>query len=88
MTDTDDDALDPYLTVQEIAKLLKVHEWTVREWVKRRDLKAFRLGDAAGLRIRRSDFLRFRDVRFTDLEPAKIGKSSPGEVITTEETNS
>ncbi|MBO6602390.1 MULTISPECIES: helix-turn-helix domain-containing protein [Rhodophyticola] len=34
----------PFMTTQEIAKLLKVREQTVRSWIHLRDLRAVKLG--------------------------------------------
>jgi excisionase family DNA binding protein len=34
----------PFLTIHEIAELLKVREPTVRGWIRRQELRAVRLG--------------------------------------------
>lgn len=44
---------DPdWLTVKEYAKLLRVHERTVRRWIKRGDLDAKQHGKRGELRIK------------------------------------
>ena len=48
-----------FLTVEEVAERLKVHHYTVRRWLKTRELKGYPLGDRAGWRIREVDLLEF-----------------------------
>ncbi len=51
---------DEWLTVQEITQILKVHEESVRRWIRGRELPAILLGSArGGYRVRRSDLDRF-----------------------------
>jgi excisionase family DNA binding protein len=57
-----------WMTVQDIAADLKVHEETVRRWIRSEDLPAILLGSAkGGYRVRRSDYDRFVVERFGDL---------------------
>jgi excisionase family DNA binding protein len=47
------------LTVDEVARRLKLHPETVRRWIRAGKLRAIRLGsDRAGLRIRASEIQR------------------------------
>ena len=47
------------LTVDEVARRLKLHPETVRRWIRAGKLRAIRLGsDRAGLRIRVSEVQR------------------------------
>src|SRR5262245_44993417 len=53
---------DELLTVEDVTRILKVHEETVRRWIRNRELPARLLGSArGGYRIRRSDLDRFID---------------------------
>ncbi len=55
---------DPFLTVAEVATLLKLNQQTVRNWIDQGSLPALRVGRR--VRIRRSDFERL-------LEQGEIG---------------
>ncbi len=48
---------DEWLSVEEVAQILKMDEETVRRWIRSRQLKAYRFG--RDLRIRRDDFDKF-----------------------------
>lgn len=49
-----------YLTIKEAAKQLKKHPATLRRWIKKRKLKATKLGGKYGVYlIERSDLLEF-----------------------------
>ena len=50
---------DEWLTVQDVVRLLGVHEDTVRRWLRSGQLKGRRLGGRAGYRIRRPDLDAF-----------------------------
>ena len=52
---------DEMLTVEEVAKMLKVHVKTVRHWINSGELKAMDIG--RGYRISRSDLQEFIDRR-------------------------
>lgn len=53
-----------YLTIQEVASLLNVHEETIRRYVRAKDLPAIKLRGV--YRIRREDFERFLKNRQTE----------------------
>lgn len=54
-----------WLTVRDVATSLKVHEETVRRWIRRGDLVALDLGGPrAGYRVRRSDLDQFIEDNF------------------------
>jgi excisionase family DNA binding protein len=55
---------DEWLSVEEIAQILKMDEETVRRWIRNRQLKAYRFG--RDLRIRRDDFDKFVKERALD----------------------
>jgi excisionase family DNA binding protein len=49
-----------WMTVRDVAESLKVHEETVRRWIRRGDLVALDLGGPrAGYRVRPSDLDQF-----------------------------
>jgi excisionase family DNA binding protein len=50
---------DSFLTVAEVAELLKLNQQTVRNWIDQGSLPALRVGRR--VRIRRSDFERVLD---------------------------
>jgi excisionase family DNA binding protein len=49
--------LDETLTIEEVAQILRVHEQTVRNLIRQRKLKAFRVGTQ--LRVKRSELERY-----------------------------
>jgi excisionase family DNA binding protein len=51
-------SMDEYLTVAEIAELLKINPQTVRNWIDRRELPAVRVGQRR-VRVRQSDLDAF-----------------------------
>ena len=51
--------MDTFLTVNEIAKDLKVERRTVIRWVESGQLHAFKPGGGRFWRVRRQDFQRF-----------------------------
>jgi excisionase family DNA binding protein len=57
---------DEWLTVEEVAKQLKMDEETVRKWIRRRQLKAYKFG--RDYRIRSQDFETFIRERAVDSE--------------------
>jgi excisionase family DNA binding protein len=60
-----DNHADEWLTVQEITQFLKVHEESVRRWIRSGDLPAILLGSSkGGYRIRRADYDRFLEEKF------------------------
>ena len=60
-----------WYTVEDVVEMLKVHEQTVRRWLKSEELHGVLLGRKAGWRIRASELERFLDARDT----AKTGKA-------------
>ena len=56
---------DRWITVADIVDALKVHEQTVRRWIREGELPATELGGKSGYRIRKSDFDRFIEGRST-----------------------
>ncbi len=70
MSDNDHDT---WLTVQDITQILKVHEESVRRWIRSGDLPAILLGSTkGGYRVRRSDLDQFIDEKF-----GGVGKAAP-----------
>lgn len=55
-----------WMSVQDVATLLRVNEETVRRWVRSGDLPVLRLGDdvRSGYRIRRDEVERFIAERY------------------------
>lgn len=49
--------MDELLTIKEVAEFLKVSERTVRNWIDKGELKAFRFG--LQYRIKKADFENF-----------------------------
>ena len=59
------DELERMLTVQDVTKLLQVHEETVRRWIRTGELRAVLLGSSkGGYRISRDEYERFIDEKF------------------------
>lgn len=52
-------AQDPMLTVDDVAGHLGAHPQTVREWIRRGELKASKHGSRIGYRIKQSDYDAF-----------------------------
>jgi excisionase family DNA binding protein len=56
---------DQWLTVQEVAAMLKVNEETVRRWIRSGELPVLDLGGPkTGYRIRRADLDQFIAARY------------------------
>ncbi len=67
-----DNEHDEWLTVQDITRILKVHEESARRWIRSGDLPAILLGSTkGGYRVRRSDFDRFIEEKFGGGDPTK-----------------
>lgn len=58
-TMADTNQIVPMLTVQEVAKILYVHENTVRRWSNLGVIRAFRISHRGDRRFRRDDIYRF-----------------------------
>ena len=67
---------DEFLTVAEIADMLKLNQQTIRNWIDAGDLAAVRLG-ARRVRVRRSELERFIAAGETAPEPQRRGAGSP-----------
>ena len=67
-----EDPIDPeFLTVEDVAARLKVKEKTVRDWIGRGDLEAYKIGKE--WRIRRDHFDEAMEARRVTGEPAQTG---------------
>jgi excisionase family DNA binding protein len=53
---------ETWYTVEEIAKRLKVHEQTVRRWLREGSLRGRSFGGKTGWRVRDSELRAFLDV--------------------------
>jgi excisionase family DNA binding protein len=60
-----------YLKVEEVAARLKLKDTTIRDWILRGELPAYKLGKE--WRIRRDDFDQAMQARRTTPEPAPAG---------------
>jgi excisionase family DNA binding protein len=58
---------DSFLTVAEVAELLKLNQQTVRNWIDQGSLRALRVGRR--VRIRRADFEQLLAEGYTDAGP-------------------
>ena len=47
------------LTVSEIAKRLRVSQYTVRRWLREKQMRGVLMGDRGGYRVERSEVDRF-----------------------------
>jgi excisionase family DNA binding protein len=63
------DSWDEFLTVAEVASILKLNQQTVRNWIDTGKLPAVRIGPRR-VRIRRSDFDRLISERYTGTPPS------------------
>jgi excisionase family DNA binding protein len=59
-------AEDVFLTVEDVAKRLSVHEETVRRWIRNGELEAIDLQGPAGYRITQAALNRFIQDRATN----------------------
>ena len=66
---------DTFLTVAEVAELLKLNQQTVRNWIDQGSLPAVRVGRR--VRIRRSDLERILAEGATNAPPASSLPESP-----------
>lgn len=55
---------ETFLSVEEVAQILKMDIETVRKWIRQKKLKAYRFG--RDYRIRRDDFDKFVSERSTE----------------------
>ncbi len=61
------------LTVAEVARRLKVHQETVRRWLRVGQLRGIKLSDQAGYRVRPSELERM----LQELEAASAPEAAP-----------
>jgi excisionase family DNA binding protein len=71
MTPTEDPIEHEFLTVEDVAARLKVKEKTVRDWIGRGTLEAYKLGKE--WRIRRDHLDRHIEDRRVSAQPAPTG---------------
>lgn len=71
------DAPDTFLTVAEVAGILKLNQQTVRNWIDQGSLPALRVGRR--VRIRRSDFERILAEGYTGSSGESGGTGGSGE---------
>jgi len=75
MGTSDTDFTDSFLTVAEVAALLKLNQQTVRNWIDQGSLPALRVGRR--VRIRRSDLERVLQAGATSSETSAESRASP-----------
>lgn len=66
---------DSFLTVAEVAEILKLNQQTVRNWIDQGSLPALRVGRR--VRIRRSDLERLLDESRTSATTGPGGETGP-----------
>jgi excisionase family DNA binding protein len=69
-TEVDMDQQDRYLTVEQVAERLQVHEETVRRWLRAGLLRGHVISRRAGWRIRESEVDRFASGEEPDVKLA------------------
>jgi excisionase family DNA binding protein len=69
------DFTESFLTVAEVAELLKLNQQTVRNWIDQGSLPALRVGRR--VRIRRSDLERVLAAGATSAENSPTARNSP-----------
>jgi excisionase family DNA binding protein len=72
VTTSPGDIEDVFLTVADVAELLKLNQQTVRNWIDQGSLPALRVGRR--VRIRRSDLERMLEQGYT-----RAGRGGPGQ---------
>jgi excisionase family DNA binding protein len=70
-----DPGTDPFLTVAEVAAMLKLNQQTVRNWIDQGSLPAFKVGRR--VRIRRSDFERVLERGYSGGSTSVGGEAGP-----------
>jgi excisionase family DNA binding protein len=61
-----------YLTVEHIARELSVSDETVLRWIRKRQLKAYKLG--RDYRVKREDYQEFLNQRYTGNSDGEEGE--------------
>jgi excisionase family DNA binding protein len=69
------DFTETFLTVAEVAELLKLNQQTVRNWIDQGSLPALRVGRR--VRIRRTDLERVLQAGATSSDSAAVARPSP-----------
>lgn len=73
---------DELLTVAEVAAELKLHEETIRRWIRDGKLRAIHLGSThAGYRVRRSDLALFLAQPRNPQQPELPTKRAAGKLL-------
>ena len=67
--------VEEFLTVAEVAEMLKLNQQTIRNWIDQGSLPALRVGRR--VRIRRSDLERVLDEGYTTAADSTVQKSGP-----------
>jgi excisionase family DNA binding protein len=75
MSTSGGDFTDSFLTVAEVAELLKLNQQTVRNWIDQGSLPALRVGRR--VRIRRSDLERVLQAGATSPDTPAVARPSP-----------
>ena len=75
MSTSGGDFTESFLTVAEVAELLKLNQQTVRNWIDQGSLPALRVGRR--VRIRRSDLERVLEAGATSPDSSSGARSSP-----------
>jgi excisionase family DNA binding protein len=70
-------AEESFLTVAEVAELLKLNQQTVRNWIEQGSLPALRVGRR--VRIRRSDFDRLLEAGYTGVSRSNADATATAE---------
>jgi excisionase family DNA binding protein len=74
---------EEFLTVAEVAAILKLNQQTVRNWIDAGTLPTVRIGRR--VRIKRSDFDRVVEASYAGPKPASPGAIWEGEVLDPEQ---
>lgn len=61
---------DRWYTVSEVAEALRVHEQTVRRWLRNGELAGYNFSGKTGYRIRRGDLEDFLETKYEGKERA------------------
>ena len=65
-----------YLTVDDVAKRLKVHSATVKRWLRDGKLGGFLISDRTGWRVSEEDLARFIAEQRRASQPTEGGKAA------------
>lgn len=62
-----------FMLTRDVARLLKVSEEYIRELIRRRKLRAFKVSRRSGYRIAKQDLDRFIETRYNKMESQERG---------------